>query len=93
MDIAVIGLGYVGSVSSGCLAKLGHRVIGVDVDATKIGKMANGQAPIVEPGLDELVAVGHVEGRIKATHDIEYTLDTFESIYADVIAGYVDTAA
>ena len=74
MDIAVVGLGYVGSVSSGCLAKLGHRVIGVDVDETKIGKMANGQAPIVEPGLDELVAVGHVEGRIKATHDIDYAV-------------------
>lgn len=71
MDIAIIGLGYVGSVSTGCLAKLGHRVIGVDVDETKIGKMANGQAPIVEPGLDELIAVGHVEGTVKATHDVD----------------------
>jgi GDP-mannose 6-dehydrogenase len=74
MNIAVIGLGYVGSVSTGCLAKLRHRVIGVDVDASKIGKMANGQAPIVEPGLADLMAVGHVEGRITATHNMDYAI-------------------
>ena len=71
MDVAVVGLGYVGSVSAGCLADIGHGVIGVDVDASKVGKMASGRAPIVEPGLSELVASGHAQGRIAATHSID----------------------
>lgn len=71
MNIAVIGLGYVGSVSCGCLAKLGHRVVGVDVDKAKTTELASGRAPIQEPGLPELIATGCAEGRIQATQDID----------------------
>jgi GDP-mannose 6-dehydrogenase len=53
------------------LADIGHGVIGVDVDASKVSKMSSGRAPIVEPGLSELVAAGHADGRITATHSID----------------------
>ncbi len=70
MDIAIIGLGYVGSVSVGCLADLGHRIVGVDVDLEKVAALACGKAPIQEPGLEELISRGHAQGRITATHDL-----------------------
>jgi GDP-mannose 6-dehydrogenase len=68
--ISVIGLGYVGAVSCGCLAALGHRVIGVDIDAGKVAAIAAGKAPIHEAGLDELLAQGLAQGRIDATADL-----------------------
>lgn len=55
MKIAVIGTGYVGLVSGVCLADLGHRVICIDTDKDKISKLDEGQIPIYEPGLKELV--------------------------------------
>ncbi len=75
MDIAVIGLGYVGSVSAGCLADLGHRVIGADVQLEKVAKLARGKPPIQEPGLDALIAKGVEETRIRATSDIRRAIE------------------
>jgi GDP-mannose 6-dehydrogenase len=69
VDICVIGLGYVGSVSCGCLAALGHRVIGVDVNIEKVAAINEGRPPVLEPGLDALVENGVREGRIRATTD------------------------
>ena len=56
MKVAVLGLGYVGSVTAACLARAGHTVTGVDADATKVELIERGRAPIVEPGLDGLIA-------------------------------------
>ena len=67
MRIAVVGLGYIGSVSSGCLPRFGHYVVGVDIDPKKTAALAEGRAPVVEPGLPELVAEAHREGRLTAT--------------------------
>ena len=75
MNISVFGLGYVGAVSVACLARDGHFVIGVDVDETKVGMIAAGKSPIVEPGLDELLAAGVRGGRIRATTDFERAVD------------------
>jgi GDP-mannose 6-dehydrogenase len=69
VDICVIGLGYVGSVSCGCLAALGHRVVGVDVNAEKVAAINEGRPPVLEPGLDALIETGVREARIRATTD------------------------
>jgi len=55
MNIAVLGLGYVGCVTAACLASLGHRVLGVDPDERKINDVENGRAPFYEPGLEDLI--------------------------------------
>ncbi|MFQ5612900.1 MAG: nucleotide sugar dehydrogenase [Anaerolineae bacterium] len=67
--ISVFGLGYVGSVSVACLADNGHRVIGADVNPTKVGMIKEGHSPIIEAGLGDLLKKGVVEGRIQATTD------------------------
>ena len=73
MKIAVIGTGYVGLVSGVCLADLGHRVICIDTDKDKIGKLEEGQIPIYEPGLKELVDSNVKAGRLSfSTNLIDY---------------------
>lgn len=68
--ISIIGLGYVGVVSVGCLAARGHRVIGADLDASKVALVAAGHSPIVERGLGELLADGVKAKRVSATRDV-----------------------
>ena len=70
MNIAVIGTGYVGLVSGACFAEFGNHVTCVDSDASKIGRIAAGEMPIYEPGLDALVAKNVREGRLEFTTDI-----------------------
>jgi GDP-mannose 6-dehydrogenase len=65
----VFGLGYVGCVSAASFAGDGHEVIGVDVNAGKVAAINAGHSPIVEPGLDELLAQSVKEGRLRATAD------------------------
>ena len=64
MQVAIIGLGYVGAVTAGCLARLGLNVIGVDTDEHKVNAIAAGRSPIHEPGLDDLLAEGVASGRL-----------------------------
>ncbi len=70
MRIAVIGLGYIGSVSCGCLARLGHHVIGMDIDRHKVDTLAEGRPPVVEAGLAALIAQAHQERRLTATREM-----------------------
>jgi GDP-mannose 6-dehydrogenase len=65
-NITVFGLGYVGCVSSACLAELGHQVCGVDRDAHKTESVNRGEAPFHEPGLGEMVARNVAAGRLRA---------------------------
>jgi GDP-mannose 6-dehydrogenase len=69
MKVSIFGLGYVGSVSAGSFAADGHEVVGVDVNADKVGAVNAGRSPIVEPGLDDLLASGVADRRIRATTD------------------------
>ncbi len=67
--ISVFGAGYVGCVSAACLVQDGHKVIAVDPDTYKIESLSRGEAPIYEPGLGELIAIGHETGALTATGD------------------------
>lgn len=67
MKISVFGLGYVGCVSAACFAKDGHEVIGVDVSPNKVEIINQGNSPIVEAGMNELVSEVVASGRLQAT--------------------------
>ena len=69
MKIAVFGLGYVGVVSAACLVRDGHEVLGVDPNVVKVSFLRQGKSPIVEPGLDELIAAATAGGRLTAGSD------------------------
>jgi len=76
--IAVLGLGYVGSVTAAGLAHLGHPVIGVDRDEYKVNSIEAGRAPFYEPGLAELIEEGRAAGRLSATTALETALERAE---------------
>ena len=69
-SISIIGLGYVGAVSTACLADLGHRVIGCDVDERKVVQIAAGQSPIHEADLSDLLDIGVQKDLITATTEV-----------------------
>ena len=69
MKIAVFGLGYVGAVSSACLAKAGHSVIGVDPNSTKVELINLGEAPIIEKDVREIIQQTVADGYLRATID------------------------
>jgi GDP-mannose 6-dehydrogenase len=69
MKIALFGLGYVGVVSAACLARDGHSVVGIDPNAVKVDFLRRGKSPIIEPGLDELIASAVATGRLVAGSD------------------------
>ncbi len=84
MNIAIVGTGYVGLVSGTCFAEVGNHVTCVDVDAAKIDKLKNGEIPIYEPGLDELVKRNVEYGRLKFTTDLTEVLDDVEVVFSAV---------
>lgn len=69
--ISVFGLGYVGTVLYGCLARDGHLVIGVDVDPQKLNLLQSGSAPVIEEGVEELCAKAYACGRATVTSDAQ----------------------
>ena len=70
MRISIFGLGYVGAVSAGCLAKDGHEVIGVDPTEAKVDLINRGQTPIIESDIGEIIARAVKDKRLRATADI-----------------------
>jgi GDP-mannose 6-dehydrogenase len=70
MRISIFGLGYVGCVSLGCLAKNGHHIIGVDIESAKVDIINQGKATIIEKDIDEIIAEQHAHGMIRATTDV-----------------------
>jgi len=70
MKISIMGLGYVGAVSAGCLSKDGHTVIGVDPQQSKVDLINAGKTPIIERDIGEIIERGVAEGRLRATTDV-----------------------
>ncbi|MBQ7512294.1 MAG: UDP-glucose/GDP-mannose dehydrogenase family protein [Prevotella sp.] len=84
MNIAIVGTGYVGLVSGTCFADTGANVTCVDVDAQKIERLKQGEIPIFEPGLDELVKKNVAAGRLKFTTDLSSVLDDVQIVFSAV---------
>ncbi len=70
MHLAIVGAGYVGLVTAACLAHLGHDVVCLDVDTARVARLRAGDLPVHEPGLDELVAEGLRDGRLRFADDL-----------------------
>ena len=84
MKIAVIGTGYVGLVTGTCLAESGNEVVCIDKDARKIEMLKQGQLPIYEPGLLELVQRNRREGRLHFTTDLSSGVGPAQLIFIAV---------
>jgi UDPglucose 6-dehydrogenase/GDP-mannose 6-dehydrogenase len=82
MKVSVIGSGYVGLVSSACLAELGHHVVCVDIDEKKVEEINNGRSPIYEPGLDDLLKA-NIGNRLNASSNL---LDSVQGSDLSLIA-------
>jgi nucleotide sugar dehydrogenase len=78
MNVSIFGLGYVGSVTAAALAKQGHSIVGVDVQEQKVESFDGGIAPIVEPGLAELLRSAKRRGLLRATVDCQDAIDATE---------------
>jgi len=65
--ISVFGLGYVGAVTAACFARAGHRVLGVDVNPHKVEMLDSGRAPVLEPGLEQIIAQSREANRLHGT--------------------------
>ncbi len=75
MNLSVIGTGYVGLVTGTCFAEMGNTVVCVDNDKRKIDMLLNGEIPIYEPGLEDMVKRNVQEGRLSFTTDIKTAID------------------
>jgi Predicted UDP-glucose 6-dehydrogenase len=71
MDITVFGMGYVGCVTAGCLADMGHSVTGVDLQETKVSLINAGKSPVIEPALGDVIQRGVATGRLHATQRVQ----------------------
>ena len=84
MQICVVGIGYVGLVTATCLAEAGNTVVCVDNDSEKIARLKEGEIPIYEAGLAEIVKRNNNLGRLKFTTDLKYGLDNSFIIFLAV---------
>ena len=78
MKISIFGLGYVGAVSAGCLAKLGHTIIGVDPNQTKIDLINQGITPVIEKDIGDIISSVVAAGKLYATTDVRGAVSSSE---------------
>ena len=81
MQISIIGCGYVGLVTGGCLAAVGHHVICVDNDAERIRALQAGHIPIYEPHLDHVIAAARAAGRMDYSTDVAVAARSADAIF------------
>jgi UDPglucose 6-dehydrogenase len=84
MNIAIVGTGYVGLVSGTCFAEMGINVTCVDIDAAKVERLHNGNIPIYEPGLEEMVLRNQKAGRLQFTTDLTECIDDVDIVFSAV---------
>lgn len=84
MNVLVVGTGYVGLTHGACLSKLGHQVVCIDIDATKIAKLQQWEITIYEPGLAEVVTEGYKNGNLIFSTSLQEHLATAEMIFIAV---------
>ena len=81
MRITIIGCGYVGLVTGGCLAAIGHHVTCVDSDAERVRSLAAGHVPIFEPHLEELITRSRADSRIEFAGNLAAAVDHSDAIF------------
>jgi GDP-mannose 6-dehydrogenase len=96
MKIAVVGLGYVGTVSMACLASRGHEVWGIDINPQKLESLSRGIAPIIEPNLQDMLTAAHAKKQIHVTSDIKAALVETDLCFVSVATpsqknGHIDS--
>ncbi len=84
MQIVVMGAGYVGLVSAACFAEFGHKVTCIDQDAKRIARLNQGEIPIFEPGLDELVAKNVERGTLQFGAGLLPALTSADAVFIAV---------
>lgn len=84
MRVTVIGSGYVGLVTGACLSDLGFKVVCMDKDEDKIRALQDGEVPIFEPGLKELLARNRADGRIRFTSDASEAIEHGDILFIAV---------
>ncbi|MFF2489005.1 UDP-glucose dehydrogenase family protein [Microbacterium sp. NPDC058062] len=82
--VTVVGLGYLGATHAICMAKLGHRVIGVDVDADKVAALQDGALPFHEPGLQEELSGALATHRLSFTTDFDRAVEHGDTLFVCV---------
>ncbi|TLY92842.1 MAG: nucleotide sugar dehydrogenase [Gammaproteobacteria bacterium] len=80
MQISVLGLGYVGTVVAGCLARAGHEVIGIDAEPRKVELVNSGKSPIIEKEIDQVIAQQVEAGRLSATTEVTVAIQQSDVI-------------
>jgi GDP-mannose 6-dehydrogenase len=91
LRVSIFGMGYVGTVSAGCLARMGHTVVGLDANPTKVEILGSGRSPVIEPGLSELIGGGVAEGRIAVSSDAMQAIrDTDITLYCVGTPGHAN---
>ena len=78
MKISIFGMGYVGAVSAGCLAREGHVIIGVDPNHTKVDLINSGQTPIIEKDIGGIISQAVMKKRLRATSDAVWAVENSE---------------
>ncbi len=84
MKISVIGLGYVGAVTAVCLARDGHEVFGIDLDPIKLKLLSEGQAPIIEEGIDDITREATESGRLTVTNQLDQSIADCDIVFVCV---------